>query len=279
MNFTGGHHGNNNNYDNDDGEHIEEKISLDELYDRKRAVELHRLGIYKKILNRVHTKIKMVARQKINNDYLFYIVPEVIFGFPKYNLNECIAYLIEKLQENGFNVKYTHPNLLFISWNHYIPSYEREKIKQMTGKVVDGFGNIIKDTNKDKGKNKDKFGSVGSNNIFDMNSSNNQSHNVLPHKLSSTPRNPIQYNLKYNPSISLSLTDYGDNIDYNNEDYYDNDGGDYGNDNDDNSKSRQSSSSSKTKTVHFRDISSYKPSGIYNKELVKIIHDKLKNNN
>ena len=37
---------------------------------------------------------------------------------------------MDKLTENGFIVKYTHPNLIFISWQHYIPYYERQEYKK-----------------------------------------------------------------------------------------------------------------------------------------------------
>jgi S-adenosylmethionine hydrolase len=40
-------------------------------------------------------------------------------------------------------VRYTHPNLLFISWKHWVPSYVRNEIKKKTGTLVDEFGNII----------------------------------------------------------------------------------------------------------------------------------------
>ena len=64
---------------------------------------------------------------------------------------------MDKLIENGFQVKYTHPNLLFISWRHYIPKYERSNIKKQYGVAVDGFGNKLPDkktvTNNDKPKN------------------------------------------------------------------------------------------------------------------------------
>ena len=39
------------------------------------------------------------------------------------------GYLIDKLQENKFNVKYIHPNTLFISWIHWVPQYVRTEIK------------------------------------------------------------------------------------------------------------------------------------------------------
>ena len=51
---------------------------------------------------------------------------------------------MNKLDDNGFIVKYTYPNLLFISWNHYIPDYERMAIKKEQGVSIDGFGNVIK---------------------------------------------------------------------------------------------------------------------------------------
>ena len=47
-------------------------------------------------------------------------------------------------------IKYTHPNLLFISWQHYLPRYQRTQIKKKTGNTVNEFGQIIKkgDANK-----------------------------------------------------------------------------------------------------------------------------------
>jgi S-adenosylmethionine hydrolase len=73
-------------------------------------------------------------------------MPEVIIGIPMYDYRDCTAYVIEKLRENKFVVRYTHPNLLFISWKHWVPSYVRNEIKKKTGTVVDEFGNIV-DTN------------------------------------------------------------------------------------------------------------------------------------
>ena len=59
----------------------------------------------------------------------------------------------KSLIDNGFQIKYTHPNLLFISWRHFIPDYERRAIKKKTGVNIDGFGNFIQKKNdkKDKG--------------------------------------------------------------------------------------------------------------------------------
>ena len=45
------------------------KINLDELYDRKKEKDLQKLQIFNRILNRVHEKIKMTSRQKINSSF------------------------------------------------------------------------------------------------------------------------------------------------------------------------------------------------------------------
>ena len=61
-------------------------------------------------------------------------------GVPKYDNGACIAYLMDKLKENGFNVRYIHPNTLLISWGHWVPSYVRTELKKKTGIVVNEYG-------------------------------------------------------------------------------------------------------------------------------------------
>ena len=126
--------------DNDD---TGEKINMDDLYEKKREYDEGKLKLYNKILGRIHNKIKMTSRQNINDHFCWYLIPEVMIGISKYNVNECLGYIIDKLMENGFVVRYTHPNLIFISWNHYVPNYVRQELKKKTGIVVDKFGNKV----------------------------------------------------------------------------------------------------------------------------------------
>ena len=122
-----------------------EKINIDDLYERKRQYDLNKLELYNKILNRIHVRIKTTSRQKIDEQFCWFVVPEVIIGVPKYDQGSCVAYLIDKLRENGFNVKYIHPNTLFISWLHWVPSYVRTELKKKTGIIVDEYGNKVQD--------------------------------------------------------------------------------------------------------------------------------------
>jgi len=124
-----------------------EKISIDDLYEKKRQNDLSKLALFNKILNRIHVRIKTASRQSINEHFCWYLVPETMIGVPKYDQGACIAYIIDKLKTNGFNVRYIHPNLLFISWMHFIPSYVRTEFKKKTGIVVNEFGQKIDEDN------------------------------------------------------------------------------------------------------------------------------------
>lgn len=127
-----------------------EKMNLDELFKQKKITEEHKIKMYQKILKRVHNKIKYASKQRGNDQFCCVVLPEFVLGIPKYDVATCNSYVMQKLKENGFNIKYTHPNLLFISWKHFIPDYERRAYKKVTGKVIDGFGNLVKKRDKKK---------------------------------------------------------------------------------------------------------------------------------
>lgn len=126
-----------------------EKINIDELYEKKRLYDVKKLELFKKILNRVHVRIKTTAKQYINDKFCWFVVPETIIGVPKYDQAGCIAYIMDSLQSNGFAVRYIHPNTLFISWNHWIPSYVRNEIKKRTGVIVNEYGEKLENTDDD----------------------------------------------------------------------------------------------------------------------------------
>lgn len=124
-------------------EDFSEKLNIDELFEKKKQSDLNRLALFNKILNRVHVTIKTASRQSINTQFCWFLVPEFIIGVPRFDQGACIAYLINKLQSNGFVVQYTHPNLLFISWSNFVPSYVRTEWKKKTGITIDEFGKQV----------------------------------------------------------------------------------------------------------------------------------------
>ena len=129
-----------NIFDLENFEDFSEKLNMDELYEKKKQHDLEQLQLYNKILNRVHVKIKTTSRQNRNEQSCWYVIPEMIIGVPKYDQGACIADILNKLQENGFSVRYIHPNVLFICWKFWVPSYVREQMKKKTGVEVDEFG-------------------------------------------------------------------------------------------------------------------------------------------
>lgn len=128
-------------YTND--EETTQKVNIDGLYENKQKRDLKQLSIFNKILNRIHNRIKITGRNhKIRETHIWFAVPEFIFGEPIYDKGDCIAYLVMKLQDNGFLVKYVHPNTLFVSWSNWIPAYVRTEFRKKTGKLMDEKGNV-----------------------------------------------------------------------------------------------------------------------------------------
>jgi hypothetical protein len=115
----------------------------------------------------------------------------MMIGIPKFDHGACVAYVMDKLRDNGFIVRYTHPNLLFVSWQHWVPGYVRNEIKKKTGIVVDGYG---KEVNKD--------GNSGNN-------GNNETRNE-PEDINSILLNGRGQNLNNDASSSNSKQDFKD---------------------------------------------------------------------
>ena len=46
-----------------------EKLNLDDLYDKKREHDLSKLEIFNKLLSRIHNKIRLTARQKHDEQF------------------------------------------------------------------------------------------------------------------------------------------------------------------------------------------------------------------
>jgi hypothetical protein len=122
---------------------IKPKINIDELYETKQKNDLNKLELYNKLLLKIHTKIKTASRQRNSSNFCSFIMPELLIGFPNYNYSECLVFIVDSLETNGFLTRYIHPNLLFISWNHWIPKYVRDEYKKKTGIEIDSLGDTL----------------------------------------------------------------------------------------------------------------------------------------
>jgi hypothetical protein len=142
------------NTQSENEEAYDTKINLDDLYEKKQQRDMNTMNCYNKILNRIHIRIRTTSQQQnVENQFCWFIVPEMMIGIPMFDHGACTAYLIDKLRDNGFVIRYTHPNLLFISWKHWVPSYVRNEIKKKTGLIVDGHGNKVDENAKNEDPN------------------------------------------------------------------------------------------------------------------------------
>lgn len=93
------------------------------LFDKRLRRDQSRLRAYNQLLEQIHQRIYTTSQLTGNASYITYTVPPFIFGLPKLDLEDCIVYLVYMLRQSGYEVRYTYPNLLFISWKHHERNY------------------------------------------------------------------------------------------------------------------------------------------------------------
>ena len=60
-------------------------------------------------------KIKKIA--ELGGQSLYYNIPPIIIGYPLYNYNICVSYIIKSLQKNGLYISLLpNNNTIYISW-------------------------------------------------------------------------------------------------------------------------------------------------------------------
>lgn len=90
-------------------------VNISELHEKQRQKNNSKINGYNSILKKCSNRIKFMSDK--HQSCCFFEIPEFVFGIPLFNSKECIRYIIKKLMDEGFMVIYTHPNLLYISWD------------------------------------------------------------------------------------------------------------------------------------------------------------------
>lgn len=89
---------------------------------------------FDRILEKCHRKILQVAKQ--NQMTCFFEVPDFMLGYPLYDLNECVTYVINQLKANGFLTVYYFPRFVYISWD--LEEIEKHKKETKAKKAAAG---------------------------------------------------------------------------------------------------------------------------------------------
>ena len=90
-------------------------ININQLHQEREERINRKKNTYESILKRCHHRI-ITSSKNDSTCFCFFVVPNYIYGVPLYNMKTCVIYIISCLSNNGFDVKYTHPNLIYISW-------------------------------------------------------------------------------------------------------------------------------------------------------------------
>lgn len=98
-----------------------------QLFERRVARDSARLRAYEHVYKQIEVRIRTTAELPSNPNYVLYSVPPFILGLPAMDMQDCVVYIVHKLRTSGFMVRFTYPNLLYISWQHYEQEYMRDQ--------------------------------------------------------------------------------------------------------------------------------------------------------
>ena len=104
-------------------------INIFNLNYKRDEKEIKKVETYRKILSKIHTKIKINSGKSLT--HLVYIIPKYTPGLPAYDQIKCAEYCYERLKKNGFIVLYTYPNMVFISWDHVPSTLKNPDVKPL----------------------------------------------------------------------------------------------------------------------------------------------------
>jgi hypothetical protein len=109
------------------------KLPIDVLADRKSQDEIinensnnSKIEKFEKSLEDIANDPKwksLVPGLGLDLNLLASLQSNIILGLPRIDLEDCIVYLVYMLRAQEYEVRYTYPNLLYISWKHHEKDY------------------------------------------------------------------------------------------------------------------------------------------------------------
>lgn len=109
-------------------------LSPDQLFDRRRERDATKLKLYNRILEQIYKRIQTASKSQ-EMSWINFTIPVHMLSFNTDDLEDSITYVVHMLRQQGYDVRYTYPNLLHISWAKYERDYlmkENPIIQAMT---------------------------------------------------------------------------------------------------------------------------------------------------
>jgi hypothetical protein len=175
-------------------------ININKLRSEVEDRENNKIKIFEKILDMCYQKILNTNKQ--NNDYsCTFVVPNVVFGLPLYNIEDCIIFIMNKLVEKGFEIYFALPTSIHIFWRpkDYINKSQNQNQNQLeyysslqqqnpSNQLMIKYNDIY-NTNSTNSNNSNN--STNSNNSSNSSNTNEKTHKTTHTNVSKTYR-PIE---------------------------------------------------------------------------------------
>jgi len=115
------------------------QLTPSSLFTAQTEMDKIRLQVFNRILANIHERIKFISSKPNSPLMASYNVPEWQPGCPRFDVKDCILYLVWNLRQSGFKVLYVSPNRLLISWKEQAMQYysQDSPIRQAMMSITD----------------------------------------------------------------------------------------------------------------------------------------------
>lgn len=118
--------------------------SIDALHKEKTVKENSKFEIFSIVLNKCVEKIVYTNRHT-DKTFVIFEVPQILIGYPSYDMRLCILYIINRLSQRGYYVAYIDPFYLYIDWGSSQQSEQQpNKLRQQAQTLLRKFPNTSK---------------------------------------------------------------------------------------------------------------------------------------
>ena len=129
--------------------------SISNLHEVQKLKQSNRIEIFNIVLSKCVEKIVYTNRQT-DKTFIIFEVPQVLIGYPSYDIKSCILFLKSKLESENYIVEFIDPFYLYIDWGgpssasgpskkgNAVPTLNPDRLKKQTKLLLKNFPNASK---------------------------------------------------------------------------------------------------------------------------------------
>jgi hypothetical protein len=93
--------------------------SISTLHQEKHLKESSKHDIFNIVLNKIIQKI-IYTNRHTDQTYVIFEIPQILIGYPQYDMKSCLLFVMNKLSNNGYIVEFMQPFYVYIDWGSTI---------------------------------------------------------------------------------------------------------------------------------------------------------------